>query len=104
MKYLLPILFATVIFSCGVKKETKTISKDNNSVSSKGTDKAASGDLDTAYVENPVTGNIQMIVTKKTTSISQESMNINSLPPAKSGDTVYVEDPKTGDIQMIIVD
>ena len=54
-------------------------------------------DLDTAYVENPDTGELNMFVRRrKSTPILPKS------PKLKTGDTAYVEDPVTKEIHMII--
>lgn len=59
--------------------------------------------IDTAYIEDPIKGNIEMILTKQKKAIVRKQINPASYPKHKSGDTVYVEDPITGNINMIIV-
>ena len=54
--------------------------------------------LDTAFVQHPETGDIQMVVTRK------KSTPVMLKPTAhKKGDTIYVEDPVTLEIKRVIV-
>ena len=57
-----------------------------------------SKNLDTAYVENPITGVINMIVSRKKSPFDPKPTTY------KKGDTAYVEDPVTGKIHMVISD
>lgn len=57
--------------------------------------------LDTIYVEDPLTGNLEMRVARK---MQQQPKKLPKPSTFNSGDTIYVEDPLTGDLQMRIVD
>lgn len=91
MKRLIPLVLLVLLYSCSAKKSVFNQKMASHAAA-----------VDTSYVEDPDTGEIQMIITKK--SDQRKRGKINRIPPAKSGDTIYSEDPETGGLEMIIIE